>query len=254
MTNPGFKDFFSAKAAEYATFRPTYPDALFEFIASLPAARGTVWDCATGNGQAAIPLAKHFDRVIATDASAEQLRQATPHPRVSYDVALAHASGLPDSSVDLVTVAQALHWLPLDPFVAEVRRVVAPGGALAVWCYTMPKLGGVIDEIVDAYYSKTCGPYWAPDRRLVDQGYATLAMPFDDVVSPSLHIEARLTLDAFAGYLRTWSATQKLAAAIGRDPVIEVEEALRPHWGHATDAWLARWPLHLRAGRVTQLG
>lgn len=253
MTNQGFKDLFSAKATEYATFRPTYPDALFEFIASLPAARGTVWDCATGNGQAAIPLAKHFDRVIATDASREQIRQATPHPRVSYAVALADASGLADGSVDLVTVAQALHWLPLDRFVAEVRRVVAPGGALAVWWYTMPKLGGAVDEIVDTYYSKTCGPYWSPERRLVEQGYGTLAMPFDDVAAPPLHIEARLTLDAFAGYLRTWSATQKLAAAIGRDPVIEVEEALRPHWGHATDAWLARWPLQVRAGLVTRL-
>jgi SAM-dependent methyltransferase len=253
MTTSGFKDFFSAKATEYATFRPTYPDALFEFIASLPAARGTVWDCATGNGQAAIPLAKRFDRVIATDASREQIRQATAHPRVSYGVALADASGLSDDSVDLVTVAQALHWLPLDGFVAEVRRVIAPGGALAVWCYTVPRLGGVIDEIVDDYYSGTCGPYWAPERRLVDQGYATLAMPFDDVAAPPLHIESRVTLDAFAGYLRTWSATQKLAAEIGRDPVIEVQDALRRRWGRDTDTWLARWPIHMRGGRVTQL-
>jgi SAM-dependent methyltransferase len=251
MTTPGFKDLFSAKAAEYATFRPTYPDALFDFVASLPAERRLAWDCATGNGQAAVPLTAHFERVIATDASREQILQATPHERVSYDVALADASGLAGGSVDLVTVAQALHWFPLDRFFAEVRRVISPGGALAIWCYTMPKLGGVIDEIVDRYYSETCGPYWPLERRLVDEGYAKIAMPFADVGAPPLDTEARLTLDAFAGYIRTWSATQKLAAAIGRDPVIEVEEALRPHWG-GEDTRLARWPIHVRAGRVTQ--
>jgi len=255
MSNPGFKDYFSASAAEYATFRPKYPAALFDFVASLPERRRAVWDCATGNGQAAVPLAERFERVVATDASAEQLAHATAHPRVSYGVALADASGLDDASVDLVTVAQALHWLPLDRFSAEVRRVVVPGGALAVWCYTRPVLEGELDPILLRYYSGTCGPYWAPDRKLVDQGYEGIPLPIDEVGAPPLDIESHLTLAEFGGYVRTWSATQKLAKAIGRDPVVDVEEELWPHWSAAgEERRLVRWPIRVRAGRVRHGG
>src|SRR5688500_8320225 len=184
MTSPGFKDYFSASAAEYAAFRPRYPEALFEFVASLPARRRTAWDCATGNGQAAIPLAKRFDRVIATDASAEQIAHAERGARVGYRVALADASGIEAGSVDLVTVAQALHWLPLDAFFAEVRRVLAPGGALAIWCYARLSIAPDIDQVIERYYAGTLAPYWSPERALVDQGYRTIAMPIAEVEPP----------------------------------------------------------------------
>jgi SAM-dependent methyltransferase len=245
-----FKDYFSANAAEYATFRPRYPAALFEFVASLPAKPGVAWDCATGNGQAAVPLALHFDRVIATDASAEQIAHANHHPRVSYAVALADASGLEAGSIDLVTVAQALHWLPLDRFFAEVRRVLRPGGALAVWGYTRPRLAGAMDDVVERYHSGTCGPYWWPERRLVDEGYRSIAMPFDDVPAPPFDIQVELTLDEFTGYLRTWSATRKLAAEIGGDPVGPVVDELRALWGAPGETRPVRWPVHVRAGAV----
>jgi len=250
MSHGSFKDYFSDDAADYATFRPTYPAALFDFVAGLASRRTTVWDCATGNGQAAVPLAERFDRVIATDASAEQIAHATPHPRVSYGVGLADASGIESGSVDLVTVAQALHWLPLDRFFAEVRRVMAPGGVLAVWCYTRPLLGGELGKTVDRFYYDECGAYWPPERVLVDQGYRTVDMPFDDVAAPPLSIEAPLTLGAFGGYLRTWSAARKLAAALGRDPVRAVEAELREGWGGDDARQLVRWPVHVRAGRV----
>jgi len=248
MTAESFKDYFSSSAAEYAAFRPRYPAALFDFVASLPAARTTAWDCACGNGQASVPLATHFDRVIATDASREQVAHAMAHPRVSYAVALADASGLDAGSVDLVTVAQALHWLPLDRFFAEVRRVLAPGGALAVWCYTRPELTGAMDEIVERFHSVTCKAYWPPDRTLVDDAYRTIAMPFDDVRAPALAIQVRLTLDQFVGYVRTWSAARKLAADSGRDPVLPLRAELATQWGSDTDTQLVRWPVHVRAG------
>jgi SAM-dependent methyltransferase len=254
MSNPAFKDHFSASAAQYATFRPKYPEALFDFVASLPEQRRAVWDCATGNGQAAVPLAERFERVVATDASADQIAHATPHPRISYGVALADASGLDGQSMDLVTVAQALHWLPLERFSAEVRRVVVPGGALAVWCYTRPLLEGELDAILLRYYSGTCGPHWPADRKLVDQGYEGIALPIDEVAAPPLHIESHLTLAEFGGYVRTWSASQKLAKTIGRDPVIDVEAELQPHWGGERERRLVRWPVRVRAGRVRHSG
>jgi len=254
MTNPGFKDHFSASASDYATFRPRYPAELFEFVASLPERRSCVWDCGTGNGQAALPLAERFDRVIATDASAEQIAHATPHPRVSYGVARADESGLDDASVDLVTVAQALHWLPLDQFYAEVRRVTVRHGVLAVWCYTRPTLDEALDAIVLRYYAETCAAYWPADRKLVDEGYRSLTIPIDEVAAPSLHIENHLSLGEFGGYVRTWSATNRLAKAIGRDPVIDLENELRALWGPDSERRLVRWPIHVRAGRVQREG
>ena len=250
MTNPTFKDYFSASAASYAEFRPRYPAELFDIVSAIPARRGTVWDCATGNGQAAVPLAARFARVIATDASREQIAHAAEHPRVSYTVALADASGLPDASVDLVTVAQALHWLPFDSFFTEVERVVAPGGALAVWCYTRPTLDGELDAILLRYYSGTCKPYWSPERCLVDEGYRSVPLPIREIEPPPMRIEAHQTLAEFAGYVRTWSATIKLTKAIGRDPVVDLERELAPLWGEVDERQRVRWPIVLRAGRL----
>jgi SAM-dependent methyltransferase len=250
MSSPNFKDHFSATAAQYAEFRPRYPTELFDFVASLPARRRVAWDCATGNGQAAVPLADYFERVIATDASREQVALATPHDRVTYGVGLADRSGLEAGSVDVVTVAQSLHWLPLERFFAEVRRVLAPGGALAVWCYTMAQLEGPLNDILARYYSVTCGPYWPAERALVDEGYRSIAMPIDEATSPKLDIEGALTLDELGGYLRTWSATRTLAAAMGRDPVIDVERELAQLWGKPTDRHRAVWKIYVRAGRL----
>jgi len=251
MTETKFKDYFSAGAAQYAEFGPKYPAALFDFVAARPERRGTVWDCATGNGQAAVPLAERFERVIATDASAEQIAHATPHERVEYGVGLADASGLAAGSVDMVTVAQVLHWFPIDRFFAEVRRVVAPGGALAVWCYTRPVLADDLDTALLDFYKGTCGPHWSPERSLVDEGYVGIDFPIDEVSAPPLYIEAHQTLEEFGGYLRTWSAVKKLAAAKGRDPVVDVEDNFRPAWSEGDDGRrLVRWPIVVHAGRV----
>src|SRR5215831_1555408 len=148
MTEPAFKDHFSAHATDYRAFRPSYPAELFTFLASAAPARDLAWDCGTGNGQAAVALAEHFARVFATDASAEQVKNAEPHPRVEYAVAPAEKCPLPDHTADLVTVAQALHWFDFDRFYAEVRRVARPGGLLAVTCYYEPSVGPGVDPVL----------------------------------------------------------------------------------------------------------
>ena len=135
-----FKDHFSQQTTGYAKFRPQYPRALFEYIASVAPNEQLALDCATGNGQAALALTEFFENVIAIDASERQIASAPAHPRLEYRVAPAEATGLTNHSCDVITVAQALHWLDLDAFYPEARRVLKSGGVLAVWSYNVASL------------------------------------------------------------------------------------------------------------------
>ena len=246
-----FHDHFSAVAAGYAAFRPGYPDALFAELARLAPARDTAWDCATGSGQAAVGLARHFRTVIATDASAEQIAAATRHERVTYRVAPAETSGLAEHSVRLVTVAQGLHWFDIPRFFSEVKRVLSPGGLVAVWCYGLPTLHDAIDGIVGAFYAQEVGPYWPPERALVEARYRTIDFPFEEIELPEFRMEADLSLEGFAGYLRTWSAVAGHARARGSDPVGPLVRRIAPHWGDPAHTRRVRWPLSVRAGYCT---
>lgn len=243
-----FKDHFSSRAGLYAQFRPHYPDELFDWIASLVARHDIVWDCAAGNGQASVGLAKYFDKVIATDASEKQIAMAEPHDRIEFRVARSDASGLPDHSMDMVTVAQAIHWFDHDSFYREVRRVLRPEGAIVIWGYADPIFKNhVIDKIVHDYNRGTIEKYWMPERDLVLAGLKTIPFPFDEIEPPRFEMKHDWTLEQFAGYMRTWSATANYAAAIGSDPVDPVEAALAPLWGSATQE--VTWPIYIRAGR-----
>ncbi len=244
-----FADHFSSIARDYAAARPAYPPALAEWLASVAPGRRHAWDCAAGSGQATLELARWFDLVTATDASAAQLAQAPPHPRVRYRVAPAEASGLPGASVDLVTVAQALHWLDLDAFYAEARRVLVPGGVLAVWCYGQQRLDDPgIDPRLEHFYETVVGPYWAPERRLVETGYRTLAFPFEELVAPPFEMACDWSLDELAAYLRTWSATDRFRRERGDDPVGPLAAELARLWGPGGARRRVRWPLSLRIG------
>lgn len=248
--HPGY---FARQAATYAAIRPDYPPALFDFVASLGGARRLAWDCGTGNGQAAVALAEHFARVIATDASAEQLAHARPHPRVEYRVATAEASGLADASADVVTVAQALHWFDLDRFHAEVRRVVRRGGVIVVWSYGDPVLRDgdpLLDEALRRFNHEAMRDWWPPERQAVGEGYRSLPFPFAELPAPTLVLERRWTLGELAAYLRSWSAVMRYVAVRGADPVRDVEAELATRWGGAGERHLVRWPLVVRAGRV----
>jgi ubiquinone/menaquinone biosynthesis C-methylase UbiE len=244
-------DLFSTQAATYADIRPDYPPELLEFVCGAVARRGVAWDCATGNGQAAVALAAYFDRVIATDASAEQLAHAHANPRIEYRVAAAEASGLPDGSIDLVTVAQALHWLDLDRFYGEVKRVLVRGGLLAVWSYEDPIVAddAAIDAALRHYNHVTVGPYWPPGRELVGRGYLRLAFPFDEIPAPPFVIVRKWTIHELAQYLRSWSARARYVARHGTDPVAPFIESLGSIWGDdpATRHEVI-WPVTLRLG------
>lgn len=247
-----FVDHFSGVSAAYAAFRPRYPDALFQFLAREAPSRDEAWDAGTGSGQAAVGLARHFLHVTATDASAAQIQQATPDPRISYRVAAADASGLAPATVDLVTAAQALHWFDRPRFWTEARRVLRPRGVVAVWTYTMFEIAPPIDQIVRRFYSDVVGPYWPPERRITEARYQTIEFPFAEFAAPDFVIEQQVTLDDVAGYIRTWSATRAFLREQRYDPVDPLIAELAPLWGPppARHTRLARWPVAMRVGRV----
>jgi ubiquinone/menaquinone biosynthesis C-methylase UbiE len=250
MADSGFKDHFSGHASAYAGARPRYPDELFDWLATLTVNHDTAWDCGTGNGQAALGLAAHFRRVIATDPSKQQLESAFPHARIEYRVAAAESPGLELQSVDLLTVAQALHWFDHPKFYQQVRKVLRPAGAIAVWCYGLCSIEPAIDARVQAFYDGETGPYWPPERRLIDEGYRTLEFPFAEVTPPALHMQQRWTLGQFLAYLRTWSAVQKFISKNARDPVSVLTKELEKLWGGADTVKAVSWPLHIRAGKI----
>ena len=244
-----FKDHFSEQSNLYSRYRPDYPRELFEFLFSVCERHDLAWDCATGNGQAAVSLAEKFARVVATDASEKQIGLARPHERIGYRVASAYESGLRDGSVDIVTVAQAMHWFDPAKFYSEVRRVLRPSGVIAIWGYGDPVLDTEpIQQVVHDYNRGTIERYWQPERDLLLDEYRSIPFPFRKLAPPRLTMERWWTLDELTGYLRTWSATTAYAAEIGGDPVATVEADLLPHWGKKEERHLVRWPLFVRAG------
>ena len=210
-----------------------------------------VWDCAAGSGQATIDLAARFDRVIATDGSAQQIAAAPRCDNVEYRVALAEESGLADESVGLVTVAQALHWFNLERFFAEVKRVLKPNGTLAVWVYATHRVEGEeVDSVVQDFYSNVVGPYWPPERKMTEDGYRTISFPFPEMARvPSFSMQVRWTLDQLLGYFGTWSATNRFLKATGRNPLEPLSEALAKVWGEPGFIRLVTWPLAFRIGQ-----
>jgi hypothetical protein len=241
------KDYFSGHSKLYATFRPTYPEELYRFILGHLKDFEAAWDCATGNGQVARVLARNFDKVYATDISRPQLDHAFPAENIEYSEQPAEKTNFPDQGFDLITVAQALHWFNTTDFYNEVRRTAKPGAWLAVWGYAHCTISAEVDPVFLKFYNETVGPYWDAARRLVENHYRDIAFPFDEVISPQFSIRVEWTADEFAGYLTTWSATQKFIKANGYDPVPEAMKKIRPLW-HGTMP--VTFPVFLRLGAI----
>jgi SAM-dependent methyltransferase len=242
-----FKDHFSAQAADYAKFRPRYPRELFDYLGSIAPSRQLAWDCGTGNGQAAVGLASVFDRVIATDASEKQIANAQPHERVEYRLAAAESSGIESETIDLIMVAQALHWFDLDRFYAEARRVLKPNGILAASAYNLLHIQPAIDEVVNRYYYEVVGPFWPAERKLVEN-FADLPFPVSEIQTPPFEMIAQWNIEHLMGYLRSWSSTQRFIAARGSDPLQEINDDLRHAWGDPQQTRKVIWPMILRVG------
>ncbi|MEZ5460498.1 class I SAM-dependent methyltransferase [Dokdonella sp.] len=245
-----FKDHFSAHAAIYREARPQYPAALFEFLVAQVATPQLAWDAGCGNGQASVDLSRYFNRVIGTDPSAEQIANATPRPNIEYRIEPAEQSSIADDSVDLVCVAQALHWFDLPRFHEEARRVLKPGGVVAFWSYADCQVDTEVDAQKDRVYIDLTGPYWPPERALVESGYASLPFPFERIEAPNFYLRMQWNVDRYLAYLRSWSASQRYMRALEQDPVSLVEADLRRAWGSPDRVREVHWDFHLHCGRA----
>jgi len=244
-----FQDHFSDVAVDYARYRPTYPDALFDHLASLCRDRDLVWDCGAGSGQASVALASRFRHVLASDMSHSQISRSPRVDNVSYHLARAQVAAISSGVVDLVTVAQALHWFPHREFFAEVRRVLKPEGIFGAWCYTLMTVDLRVDPIIHQFYYDIVGPYWPLRRGLVEGAYRSLEFPLVKMDAPEFSMEVEWSLDELLGYLGTWSAVRNYRNAQDADPREKISAQLAEAWQPAGETKKIRWPLHVLLGR-----
>lgn len=241
---------FSQQSGEYAAWRPSYPPALFEWISGMCGNHDSAWDCAAGNGQAAIGLGAYFKHVEATDVSQEQVANAIPHPNVHYAQAPAEASGFRDEAFDLVTVAQALHWFDFGPFWQEVRRVSRPGAFFCAWGYSWFEGEPGLEKEVLVPYREALGPFWAKNNQILWDGYPSNAIefPFKRLTTPEFAIQVRWTLQQVVSYMHTWSAYKRCDASTKQ--LLDAQVQRYSSIGTADRTFDLRMPLTVVAGYV----
>ena len=244
-----FKDHFSTKSDQYQRYRPTYPKSLFEYLASLCPSHECAWDCATGTGQAAMQLVIHFSQVIATDASEQQVNQLPRHPHLEGRVMLAEQVDFTDNSIDLITVAQALHWFDQTQFYDQAWRILKPNAIIAIWSYNLLSIKPAIDNIIQHYYHEIVGPYWPKERLIIERGYAPIPAPFDSIAPPEFAMSTHWRLADLLGYLATWSASKYYREAKGDDPLSLITPSLTEAWGEPDTQYPVHWPMQLLIGQ-----
>jgi len=248
MLSAKVKDLFSGHAKEYAAFRPKYPDAFVKYISRLVKYRGVVWDCACGNGQFSLPLAEHFQLVLASDISEKQIAAAPGHKGILYTVQPAEKTDFPDEFFDMVVVGQAIHWFNHDAFYREANRVMGPNAVIAAIGYGLMRISPEVNAVLDHFYKNITGPYWEPERKYIDDSYKTLPFPFETIEVPLFEMPCQWTFEQMMGYLNTWSAVKKYEKENGINPLTLVAGDFEKVWGGATFKQVV-FPLFVKAGR-----
>ncbi|MNP34389.1 Methyltransferase domain protein [compost metagenome] len=187
--------------------------------------------------------------MIATDVNAEQLDKAPREANIDYRCEPAESTSLDAGSIDLTLVAQALHWFDVERFYTEVRRVSRPGALLAVVSYNVLTIEPGLDALVRHLYEDVVGPYWAEERRHVENGYANLPFPFERLATPPFALETQWNLQRLLGYLQSWSAVASYQSATGTDPVEQLRPEFERAWGEVETRAMS-WPLTINLGRV----
>lgn len=244
------KDLFSKQASGYASFRPLYPQELYDFLYRHVPSFDRAWDCGCGNGQVAQALAAKFRSVNGTDISQKQLDQAAQAANITYTKSAAEQTNFPDNTFDLITVGQALHWFNIPLFFTEARRVAKQNAVVAAWGYSLLSISPQVDPLIRDFYFNVIGPYWDKERAMVDDHYSSVSFPFERIASPEFRFSFQWTVDELLGYMATWSSVQHYIAANGTNPVDPLSAELKLLWGDGKKT--VTFPLFMLAGRVSK--
>jgi SAM-dependent methyltransferase len=248
---PNNAEIFGQYAGEYARSRPRYPAALWQWAAAQFNAHVHVWDAGCGNGQAAVALAEHFAQVTATDVSAEQIAQATPHPRVRYQHAGSEDLQFDAASPDMVCIAQALHWFDLSRFWPLAQRALKSRGVVLAIAYGTFSVDAEVDAVTRERFYAVVDPFQAQGNRAIASGYAGMPFPFEPIAAPAMAIECDWTMQQLLAYAATWSAVARMRKEAGIDPMPAYAAALAKVWGAIpAEVRRVRMPLTLKVGRA----
>jgi ubiquinone/menaquinone biosynthesis C-methylase UbiE len=239
-------DYFSNQSSEYAASRPSYPDELIKFIATTCSSQNTAVDCATGNGQAANGLAKHFKHVVAFDQSLAQVSKAAPAPNINYMAATTDQIPLQDHVADLIVAAQAWHWFDKPRFEEEVARVLRPGGRVAIWGYNLLHMDSEMDRLIRHLYTEIVGPYWPKERLILEEQYRLFPLKLKPIPTPEFTMDSYWDRTRLCTYIRSWSATALYIAQNGEEKIKEFEIELSKLWPVAKVTKLIQWPFFLK--------
>jgi len=244
-----FKDNFSKQSDIYVKYRPLYPKELYSYLSSLTPQHGIAWDCGTGNEQAAIGLTEFYDQITATDPSEQQIGNALKNKKIKYSVEKAENSSLQTNSIDVITIANALHWFDFKTFYQEVKRVLKANGIIAAWAYGNPEISPEIDLIVNHFHDFILKGYWLAENRLVENEYKTIPFPFEEINSPTFYYKKHMTLNELIGLLNTWSATQRFIDTNGFNPTKQLNHELTRIWNDDSKKMFS-WKLILKVGKL----
>ncbi len=245
-------DNFSTQAKTYKKYRPVYPKTFYDELLGLVNIRNTCWDCGTGNGQVASVLSKYFKEVNATDISDTQLQQAARIENVSYSQQRAEQTNFKDSTFDLITVAQAVHWFDFEAFYKEVKRVGNKNAILAIWGYELLNITPEIDALINTFYTEIVGPFWSFERKHIDTHYASIDFPFQEIkLTKDYEIKTELSLSDLEGYFNSWSSVQNYIRQKKENPVNQLINEIKPFW-EQNETKIVSYPLFTKIGKITK--
>ncbi len=243
-------DNFSRQSFTYKKYRPTYPTELYDDMLSYVKNKENCWDCATGNGQVAVELSKHFKQVFATDISKNQLDQAEQKENIHYSIQRAEQTNFSDHQFDLITVGQAVHWFDFKAFNKEIKRVAKKDGIICIWGYDLLKITPAIDRLIDTFYKDVVGPYWNEERKHIEDKYSSIIFDFEEIqINKNKEIITNWELSDLSGYLNSWSSVQNFMSKNGgENPVDELIVRITENWDSSVKREV-RFPIFMRCGR-----
>ncbi|MCJ8170730.1 class I SAM-dependent methyltransferase [Atopomonas sediminilitoris] len=245
---PNVSALFQAEACAYQRYRPDYPAELFAWLSQQCASQQRVLDIACGSGQASEAWRSHFDQVLACDLNLAGLQRSPAHSPVLYVQSAAERLPITDHSLDMISVAQALHWFATPTFYNEARRVLQPHGLISAWSYGFFSSGlPALDHALQHFHDHTLGAYWSAGREHVMQGYRHLPFPFTQHLTPTFNITRHWLAEELLGYLSSWSALAQYRQHHA-DPLPALANTLHDIWPSSGERLCFTWPLCVLLG------